>query len=283
MRSLDLAVPALAPPLPHRIAAVFRHEPLFAGAAAVIAVSMAPVLAAMAIDDRSLGGVGIWIKPLKFQIALTVYLATLAWFAGWVPAPATRRRGWRLFSVAVVACVAAELAWIIGAAAQGQASHFNVATPARQMIYSAMGAAAVLLTAASLVQGVAILRAHDAGTQGALRLAIGLGLVLTFALTVPIAGYLSSRTSHVVGVVPDAVRHLVFLGWARNGGDLRVAHFLATHAMHVVPALGFVATRLMTPRAARHAVFAVAAAYAALVAGSFLQALAGRPFLPWLG
>jgi hypothetical protein len=40
---------------------------------------------------------------------------------------------------------------------------------------------------------------------------------------------------------------------------------------------------MLAPAPARAAILAAAAGYAALVGGTFLQALAGRPFLPWLG
>ena len=269
--------------LPRLLREAFRREPLYAGAAAILAISMLPTLMAHALDDRLVGGVAAWAKPLKFEASLAIYLCTLAWFAGWLPAGFVERRPHRLMSRAVVVAVALEMAWIVGAAAHGVASHFNVASPAMVNIYRAMGALAVLLTSASAVLGVAILRARDAGGDPALRLAIGLGLAMTLALTLPVAGYLSSEAGHLVGVEAEGARRLAILGWARDGGDLRVAHFLATHAMHAIPLAGWIATRLLAPGAARAAVIISSAAYAMLVAWTFVQAIAGRPFLPFLG
>lgn len=274
---------APGPFLPRLLGEAFRREPLYAGAAAILAISMLPTLVAYALDDRLVGGVAAWAKPLKFEAALAVYLFTLAWFAGWLPAGFVEGRLHRLLSRAVVVAVALEMAWIVGAAAHGVASHFNVESAAMVHVYRAMGALAVLLTSASAVQGVAILRARDAGGDGALRLAIGLGLVLTVVLTLPVAGYLSSGAGHLVGVEAEGARRLVLLGWAREGGDLRVAHFLATHAMHAIPLAGWIASRLLAPGAARMAVILSSLAYAMLVAWTFAEALAGRPFLPFLG
>ncbi|MEY4680965.1 MAG: hypothetical protein RLZZ276_2614, partial [Pseudomonadota bacterium] len=161
--------------LPRLLREAFRREPLYAGAAAILAVSMLPTLVAHALDDRLVGGVAAWAKPLKFEASLAIYLCTLAWFAGWLPAGFVERRPHRLMSRAVAVAVALEMAWIVGAAAHGVASHFNVASQAMVNIYRAMGALAVLLTSASAVLGVAILRARDAGGDPALRLAIGLG------------------------------------------------------------------------------------------------------------
>ena len=68
------------------------------------------------------------------------------------------------------------------------------------------------------------------------------------------------------------------LGWARDGGDLRVAHFFATHAMHFVPAVGFVAARTLAERAARWTVVTAALGVVILVAYAFVEALMGLPF-----
>ncbi|NJR13161.1 MAG: hypothetical protein HC779_01130 [Phyllobacteriaceae bacterium] len=141
------------------------------------------------------------------------------------------------------------------------------------------GLLAVLLTLPSLVMGIAIGRNAHTGLGQALRLSIALGLVLTFFATVIVAGYLSSSGGHFVG---QSTRQLSLMGWSRDGGDLRVAHFLATHALHALPLAGL-ATLWMQPRYAVAAVIAAATGYAALIAGTFQQALNGLPFLPWLG
>jgi hypothetical protein len=62
-------------------------------------------------------------------------------------------------------------------------------------------------------------------------------------------------------------------------GDLRVAHFFGTHAMHAVPLVGFVAGRVLERRPAVWATWGFAALYAAFSAAVFAQALAGRPLL----
>lgn len=275
------AVPGAA--LPRALRAALANEPRFAAAAAMLALAIVPTIIAHALDDRMIGGVPAWSKPLKFEAALAVYLGTLAWFAAWMPRRLAESRGYRAFSIVVLAAVALEMVWLVGAAAHGVPAHFNVATPLMARIYSLMGALAVTLTAASLLLGVAILRARDAGGDPVLRLAIGLGLAMTFVLTVPVAGYMSGANGHLVAVDAQSVQRLALLGWARNGGDLRVAHFLATHAMHAVPLAGWLAARLLRPPQAYIAVILCAAAYGMLVAWTFLQALSGHPFLPGLG
>ncbi|CAN5335395.1 hypothetical protein BH24PSE2_BH24PSE2_24370 [soil metagenome] len=36
----------------------------------------------MPLDDRSITGVNIWLKPAKFALAIGTYLLTMAWFLG---------------------------------------------------------------------------------------------------------------------------------------------------------------------------------------------------------
>lgn len=266
-----------APPL----ARMTEDEPRLALLGILLALALVPVLAAMALDTRTWQGVNVWVKPAKFLASLALFTLNLALFARLLPPGMTARRSYRAFSVVVVLCILAEMAWIGGTAAMGTGSHFNRATPALAALYPIMGLVAITLTSASLVYGVAIWRNRAAPLAPALRLSIALGLVLTFVLTVPVAGYMASTPGHLVGTPATGAR-LPVTGWSREVGDLRVAHFLATHAMQVLPLLGLGALALPA-RAAGPAVWAAAGLYVALVLATFAQALAGQPFLPRLG
>ena len=145
-------------------------------------------------------------------------------------------------------------------------------------VYSLMGMAAVLLTSASASLAWAIHR-HPAGTLSpAVRIGLVWGLGLTLPLTLVTAGTLSGMGSHWVGGTTSDAGGLWPMGWSRDGGDLRVAHFFATHAMHVVPLAALVSARLFGGEL-KAPVHGVALAYVALVAGTFIQALRGQPFI----
>jgi hypothetical protein len=260
-------------------AELFRRHPLFAAAALCLLVLMAPTLFAMALDQRTFLDINVWIKPFKFQVALTIYLATLAWFAGWLPPRFATSRWHRVISAIVVLAIGAEMVWILGAAALGTASHFNDNSPVAIGLYALMGVLAVVLTSGSLVYGVAILRDRNSRLDPVFRQSVGIGLIATFVLTVAVAGYMSGTTSHFVGGVHSDAGGLAPMGWARDGGDLRVAHFFATHAMHFIPAFGFIASRALQARQARVAVLGFTGLFVLLVGYVFVQALSGRAFL----
>jgi hypothetical protein len=270
---------ALSAPRFTGFAQLRQDAPLFTTLGIAMALSLLPTLAAMQIDDRLFHGENIWVKPIKFQIALTIYLLTLAFYARWLPLAMRQARLFRIYCGIVAAAIIAEVLWIAGAAALGTASHFNDSSPVWAALYGFMGVAAVTLTSAVLVSGIAIWRNRASGLPGPLHLAVALGLVLTFVLTVPVAFHMSSATGHFVGTPADWDTGLPLMGWSRSVGDLRVAHFLATHALHGIPLAGLIAVLTLPEAAARRAVLLASAGYAALVVATFVQALARQPFL----
>jgi hypothetical protein len=253
-------------------------SPRYAPLAILLVLAMVPLSLAFALDARVFQGINVWIKPLKFHAALVVYLLTLAWFARFAAPEVTGRPWWRWHERAVVVAVVLELVWIVGAAAVATGSHFNRSTPLMGAIYGFMGLAAILLTSASATMAFAVHR-HRGGTLSpAVRAGLVWGLALTLPLTLVTAGTLSGMGSHWVGGSASDAGGLPLMGWSRDGGDLRVAHFFATHALHVVPVVALGCARLFG-REALAPVRVAALAYAAFVAGTFVQALMGRPFL----
>jgi hypothetical protein len=263
---------------PLSIARLAADSPRYAPLAILLVLAMVPLSLAFALDARVFQGINVWIKPLKFHAALVVYLLTIAWFARFAAPEVTGRPWWRWHERAVVVAVVLELVWIVGAAAVATGSHFNRSTPLMGAIYGFMGLAAILLTSASATMAFAIHR-HRGGTLSpAVRAGLVWGLALTLPLTLVTAGTLSGMGSHWVGGSASDAGGLPLMGWSRDGGDLRVAHFFATHALHVVPVVALGCARLFG-REALAPVRVAALAYTAFVAGTFVQALMGRPFL----
>lgn len=251
-----------------------RYTPL----AVFLALSVLPVLGAWALDPRQLHGLNVWTKPLKFQFALLAYLLTLAWFARFAPGAVRQRRSWVLHEQAIVWAVIAEMVWIGGAAAWGTASHFNQSTPWMGAVYGFMGVAAILLTTGSTTLAVAIQRNPDTGLSPLVKSSLVWGLGLTLPLTLVTAGTMSSMSGHWVGGTGSDSGGLPLMGWSREAGDLRVAHFFATHAMHAIPFMGWAWARLGRGEQ-KWMVIPLSVLYSGLVVATFVQALSGRPFV----
>lgn len=246
--------------------------------AVVLVVLFALTFGAYLADDRLLNGVSVWIKPLKFQASLALHFATLAILARLLSPARLRSRGFRVVATASTAAALFEISWIMLQAARGRASHFNEQTLLESVMYELMGLGAVVLVAALLILGLWLVRDHPHRLRvDPLRLGAVLGLILAAVCTLAVAGYMSSHGGHLVGAVTADASGLPVFGWSRQAGDLRVAHFVATHALQVLPLAGLM-LRDAGARGCRW-VLAGSGAYFLFTASVFLQALGGQPFL----
>lgn len=273
------ALAAHAPrPIQLPFARMLRDAPTETIGALLLFLMALPMLAAAGLDTRLVAGINPWIKPLKFALSLSLYLGTLAYFAYLLPDHMRRARWFRIFSIAVMACIAAEMLWIAGAAFAGTTSHFNISSATMGILYGLMGVFAVTLTSAALVWGIAIWRSNP----GPFARLVAASLMLTFALTIPVAGYMAQQTGHFVGEAVSDAGGLWLMGWSREVGDLRVAHFFATHAMQILPVAYVILLWSAGARLPCGTGLALCAAFSVLTAATFVQALAGQPFLGWL-
>ena len=266
-------------PMGALLRAFYEREPIFAGTTIVLMVAAVPMLLAYSMDQRTLLDINVWVKPLKFELALIVYFATLVLFAGWLPEDTKRKVWFQVFSWIVVGSTAIEMAWIVGAAANGIESHFNVTTPFMAILYGLMGPLAVVLTSATLVYGFVFLRDRESALTPVFRYSLAYGLIATFILTCIVAGTMAGGGTHFVGGSMSDAGGFPLMGWSRDGGDLRVPHFFATHAMHFVPLAGFMLSPFMPRASGRTAMLSVAMLFAVFTLYTFVEALMGQPFL----
>ncbi len=246
-------------------------------ALAVMVMLAVPTLLAYGLDDRLLAGVSVWSKPLKFEASLALHFATLLLLAPLLApaARASRSLRWSVQAAAVMAVL--EISYIALQAARGRASHFNDATTIEVAAYALMGVGAVTIVAGSFVFGWLLWQSRDARPdRPGLRCGGALGLMIGSALTLAIAGYLSQHGSHWIGGPPTDAHGLPLTGWSTSGGDLRPAHFLATHMMQVLPLAGLLADRLGLPASA---LWIAAALYVAATLAIAAQALMGLPLI----
>lgn len=227
-------------------------------------------------DARQLHGESIWAKPIKFLLSVGLFALTSAWFIGDLPEARRRAVPMRAARWTIIGAGTFELAYITWQAALGQASHFNETTPFHMVMYALMGIGAIALNATTLPLAREIAR-HGAGLSPALRLAIVLGLVLTFILGTGAGVAIAAYGGHAVGGVANGAG-LPLLGWSTTGGDLRVPHFLGIHAQQLLPLAG-AGLAAAWPRRAQPMVWLVSALYVLVTLAVFAQALSGRPLI----
>jgi hypothetical protein len=227
------------------------------------------------VDPRLIDGVPVWMKPLKFATSFVVLFVTLELVDRRL-SPAWRNCAMLKTTKAVMAiAMIIEMAYIIAMAALQHPSHFNTSSPFTIFMYGVMGVGAVSLALGVAAYGVAALRDVHAQFGPGLRWGVGWGFILSCGLTLLIAGYMSATGTHV-GAEPHGAATLPLIGWSGSVGDIRPAHFLALHAMQVLPIVGlWLDGRGLPSRSLRWA----ALAYAGVTAAVFAQALAGSPLI----
>ncbi|MDW3221468.1 MAG: hypothetical protein R8G34_01040 [Paracoccaceae bacterium] len=233
------------------------------------------------VDPRLIEGAPVYMKPLKFALSFTVLFATLAVVEARLSEAA--RDGWTLRITGWVMATAflSEMAYIMYQAGRAEASHFNVSTPFTELMYTVvMAAGAVALVIGTAVVGWVVKRDKASNLNPALREAIWLGFLLTFVLTMIVAGYMSMGNSRFVGAHPEDGATLPILGWSGVTGDLRPAHFFSLHAMQALPVLILCLNRSADRPGSVRTVRIAALCYAGLTSAVFAQALMGVPLIP---
>ncbi|HEX4765065.1 MAG TPA: ABA4-like family protein [Lichenihabitans sp.] len=254
------------------------RDPVLVATGILFWLAMLPTGLAYALDERVFQGVDVWLKPLKFELALGLFALTLAWFMPM--ASEAFRRSWAGRYVAWGFAMPAtfEIVYVAWRASRGEASHFNTSTPVASALYGLMGVGAIILTSTSPVLAWGVAR-NRSPISPAYRLAVVLGLSLTFVLGAFEGLVMSMHGSHAVGAAAAGDAGLPLFGWLRSAGDLRVAHFLGIHVQQILPVFGALATWLLAARA-RPVVLGFAALYSGLVLALFVEAMMGRPLLP---
>jgi hypothetical protein len=272
-----IAVPRAG--LPARAASWNRPLLVLTGAMAVLAVL---ALAGLAADDRIVTGAPVWLKPFKFSVSFVLYGGTLAWMLSLLPERS--RRAERAVLVIVAASVV-EMLIIVGQAARGTASHYNVTSPLNAVLWQVMGGSIMVLFAAQIVVAVVVLRARLADRVGATGVRLGLGLsslgmLAAVPMTLPLSGSFAAGVAgaHSVGT-SDGGPGLPVVGWSTVGGDLRIGHFVGLHALQALPLLAFLLARLaggLSERARVGLLRVGGGAYGSLTALATWQALRGQ-------
>ncbi len=226
-----------------------KRQPLLALTVAVNLALFVVAAVGMLVDPRLVLGAPTWTKTAKFTISIALYAGTLLWVLGQIK---QRPRLVRFISNATAAFLLIEIAIIVLQAARGVPSHFNASSILDGALFSIMG---IGISSLWVVDAIALAllmreRLQTRAMTWAVRLGLFIaliGMALAFLMTAPNATQmaamragqeLSTIGAHNVNALADGqTRMIPFLGWNRDGGDLRIAHFISLHAIQIIPLL----------------------------------------------
>jgi hypothetical protein len=268
------------------------HRPLAYCTAAMALLAVVSGIG-LIVDERTVLGEAVWLKPLKFSVSFALYAITLAWLIGQMDR--WRRTMWWLGTVIVAGFVVPEVSAITFQAVRGVSSHFNLTPGLDETVFMVMGGAAYLGWLSTFALGVFLVLQRR--VDRAMAWAIPLGFVISLAgmsvgylMTAPTpdqalslaAGIdLTTIGAHGVGVT-GAGSAMPLTGWETGTGDLRVAHFVGIHALQVLPLLAVVLSRLswrILDGARTGLVVVAAAGYAGLTGLLLWQAQRGQALI----
>ena len=256
----------------HMLRELAARQKLFSKAGWAMFAVLVLCLLAMSFDARTINGVSVWVKPAKFAASLLVWFWTLAWAWGVLDSGARMGRSARIILWGSLATGFFEQGWITLRAALGMPSHF-AADPLGAVFYALMGLAALVLALLAALLGLLVLRRPDPAQPRPWWLAVGLGLLIGGVLAAFTGASISFvGTPHVGGSASDAGNLAPFF-WSRDGGDLRIAHFIGVHAMQALPLLALAG-------AGASAVALGAAGWTALSLAAWLLAMSGTVLVP---
>ncbi|WP_143962721.1 hypothetical protein [Litoribacter populi] len=245
---------------------LYVRNPLLVSFGMANALGFLAVLAISMFDHRMLLGVNVWVKPMKFFISIAIFFFTMAWYLHYLPS----KRKAKFIAWGIISVMTLEILIIAGQAALGKTSHYNIATPLDAMLFSTMGMAIVVNTV-FVALALLFFRTVKDLPKG-YKLGIQLGFLI-FILASLEGFIMVSNMGHTVGA-EDGQQGWFFLNWARQYGDLRIAHFLGLHALQAIPLFAwFVSRDKIKP------VLFFAAVYGLLSLATLLQALAGMPLI----
>jgi hypothetical protein len=255
-----------------------RNDPLLSrlGWALLLAV---PVFATLAFFAPGVAlAVNPWIKPIKFSMSFSTFASTVSLMLLALQIPR-----WQLTLVrrAIAVSVALEIlslgaqAWRNAFALAGHSfvdSSLAVMTNSMVMVNTAIVCGMLALFCANRVRS----SMADVPMVAAIRYSI-----VIFLAGNAIGGYMLARGAHTVGT-SDGGPGLPFVNWSVIGGDLRIAHFIAIHAIQIVPLFAYVLSQMAPILPVKHrriAVGALAIVVSVAVGATFVQAALGRPLL----
>lgn len=238
-------------------------------------VLILPCLVGLLVDERTLMDINVWIKPLKFAISGAIYIATVGYFITLYPF-SSRKKSIINNTIAITFII--ELFIIMGQAARGVKSHYNMGSALDGLLFAAMG---ILIGVNVLIMAMFIFDTirKKLNTSKAQQWAILLGWLIVFFGSW-VGGQMIGQMAHNVGIA-DGGEGLPLVNWSTIAGDLRVAHFFGLHGLQIIPLFAFAIAKKWKTTERNHiiAVTIFGLMYASWIGYTFYQAKMGMPFI----
>ncbi len=254
---------------------VKRESPILYTIALIHFILAAVCVIGLLVDDRTLMGVNVWLKPLKFTISGGIYILTVGFLITLYP---FSRRKKNIINNIVSWTLLFEILIIFFQGTRGVLSHYNQSSAFDGVLFGLMG---LLIGINVLVMVFFVFETIrlKMKTTRSIQIGILMGWIIVFFGSW-IGGQMIGQMSHNVGV-PDGGAGLPLVNWSTVGGDLRVAHFFGLHGLQLVPLFALVLSNKWKAANKQQILIVVlfGLLYAAWIGFTFYQAKQGIPLI----
>lgn len=257
------------------IQTVKKNSPILYGIVRIHVLFIVISLVGLLVDDRTLMGVNVWLKPLKFAISTGVYIFTVGYLTTLYPF-STRKRN--ILNNLVSWSLLIEVSIIIAQGARGVQSHYNQSSLLDSLLFAAMGIL-ILLNVIVMVWFIFETLRLKMNVDKTIQWAILWGWIIIVVGSF-VGKQMIDQFSHNVGIA-DGGEGLPLVNWSTIAGDLRVAHFFGLHGLQLIPlfAYGLYKRTQMSLKIRLALVTIFAFLYAFFIGFVYYQAQRGLPFI----
>jgi hypothetical protein len=227
------------------------------------------------IDERTLMGVNVWVKPLKFCISGAIYIMTVGFLMTLYPF-STRKKN--ILNNIVSWTLLFEIGIIVYQASRGVRSHYNQESLFDGLLFAAMGILIAINVLIMILFAFETIRLRLKTTKS-----IQIGILLGWIIIIVgswVGGQMISQMGHNVGVA-DGGEGLPLVNWSTVAGDLRVAHFFGLHGIQIIPLFAFILSKKWKTSTKNQVIAVVIFGlfFAAWIGYMFYQAKQGMPLI----
>jgi len=254
---------------------VKKESPILYGIVMIHFLFAIVALIGLFVDTRTLMGINVWIKPLKFLISDGIFLLTIGFLITLYP---FSRRKKNIINNLSSFTIFFETAIIVMQGARGVKSHYNQSSVLDGVLFGIMGlliAVNVIIMVLFVIETIRL----KLNTKKSIQWAILLGfIIMIFGSWV--GGQMIGQLSHNIGVA-DGGAGLPLVNWSTIAGDLRVAHFFGLHGIQLIPIFAFILSKKWKTNTKNQiiAVTILGLLYACWIGFVFYQAKQGIPLI----
>ncbi|PWU00763.1 MAG: hypothetical protein C5B52_08350 [Bacteroidetes bacterium] len=207
----------------------------FFGAYNFAAVIICAIL--IQFDTRTVLGIDVWIKPLKFFLSVGILSWTMAWYLDYL----TRKKAVKRYSRFLVFSLFCETSIISLQSARGIRSHFNLTSPLNSILFNIMGVLIAFFVLYTAYICYLFFKQKQFNLPMVYVWGIRIGLIFFIIFSFE-GGVMVRHLGHTVGG-EDGGPGIPLLNWSTLYGDLRIAHFLGMHSLQIIPFCAYYITK----------------------------------------